>query len=87
MTSLESTLLYVPPDILGRWSLPVPGKRTSAPLERSARRLLFNRGRKFAFKNFTDITSGGNAVCVGLHLQGGLKLLWQFNRQRPIPFL
>jgi len=34
---------------------------------------------KITFKNLANITLGGNAMRIGLDLQGRFKLLWKFN--------
>jgi hypothetical protein len=48
--------------------------------------LAFERGREITFKDFANITFWGNAMCVGLDLQGHFKLLWKFNHHGRFPF-
>jgi hypothetical protein len=57
-------------DFLCRWRLPVFSEHAATCFERSARRLAFERGREITFKNLANITFGGNAMRVGLDLQG-----------------
>ena len=61
-------------DFLCRWSLSVFGEHAASRFERSTRGLAFERGREITLKNLANITGGGNAMRVGLDLQGRFKL-------------
>ena len=73
-------------DLFGGWGWTVLGKGAAARFERGMRGFRFERGCQVAFENDTKIAGRGNAVGVGLLLQGRFKLFWKFNEDGRVPY-